>query len=163
MGNLTQGGSASASPEPVVIFEGDISAQTAADRVLTLNFDLPETGWLFVTGDTAQLDTDPQIDTPGRDLIPFPMFPCFALHRIPGITEAQAQEVVWTTYPKVALGQLTLSQFPAETSESSPYGVGIYLSRITGEARKLGAKVGNPSQSNATIFDYSPLTIYWIP
>ena len=168
MGNLTQGGGASASPEPVVIFEGDISAQTAAHSVLTLEFDLPTTGVLEFVGDTASLDSNPVLDTPGIDLVPLGTIRCSDLQGLPGITEAQAQLVNWVSYRKVYLENTTiLDSAPQEESAiQSPPGfrrAGLFVCPITSSLRKLACKLGFVNGSSIWTIDFAPLIIRWIP
>ena len=179
MGNLTQGGGASSSPEPVVIFEGDISAQTVADRVIDLNFDLPETGRLYFTGDTAQIDdTGSQIvvDTPGKKLLTFGDIFLADLIENTGITEAQAALADWEPFPNIPLYSPGLVDYSTNVADEEGDGVfaaatnyGVFIARIVNASNeiiqnKLAFKIGSEWSASANrIRDLAPLKIRWIP
>ena len=158
-------------PTPQVIFEGDVSAQTAADRVITLNFPLPETGRLHFTGDTASLDVDPQLDTVGKNILIFGEIYCEDLQSVPVTTEAQLPALSggangsWNDFPLIPLYHLGVrdSSNPAnEDASPSTSGVGIFVVRIS--ATKLGVKIGKTQQTpNNQYRDLAPLKIRWIP
>ena len=158
--------SAAASPVPITIFEGDVSAQVAADRVLDLNFDLPSTGVLEFVGDTASLDADPQLDTVGVRLVSFGSVRCSDLQGLPGITEVQAERVDWETYPAILVVATAL--FNAGTTEEvietlATRSVGLYSSKIIGDAGKLALKLGYSHITSTNIKDLAPIIIRWIP
>ena len=158
--------SAAISPEPQLLFEGDISAQRQDDKVLDLNFDLPMTGSLEFVGDTASLDSDPASDTEGVDLVPLGTIRCSDLQGLAGITEAQAQNYNWQAYQKVFLPMIELVH---QTAEESPAGnptlirFGLWIAPITDEASKLALQIGRVNQTSSFAPDFAPLKIRWIP
>ena len=155
-----------ASPEPQVIFEGDVSAQTAADRVLTLNFPLPSTGVLEFVGDTAQIDGAVS-DTPGRNLLMLGTIRCSDLQGLVPITEAQAQTDDWAAFNKIPLREIGLYDSTSPIDEEGENVTGsraaLWINHITGDAGKLAARVGRENQTVANHRDLAPLTIRWIP
>ena len=158
--------SAAASPVPITIFEGDVSAQVAADRVLDLNFDLPSTGVLEFVGDTASLDVDPQLDTEGLDVIPLGTIRCSDLQRIPVMTDTQAVAASWASLPKIYLASRAIID-PGTTAESivdssSNSQAGLWVARVASD-NMLPVKIGHDFQNSLGMKDLAPLIIRWIP
>ena len=93
-----------------VIFEGDVSAQVAADRVIDLNFDLPATGTLEFVGDTAQIDAgsddNPDAvvsDVPGNNVVVFGTLRCADLQRLDRSQRRKRRPLTWLTYNKTTI------------------------------------------------------------
>ena len=153
------------SNEPRVIFEGDVSAQTAAHRVLDLNFDLPMTGMLEFVGDTASLDSDPQIDTPGKNIISLGTIRCSDLQGLAPITEAQAILTNWRPFQKIPLysdGLRDTSSVVDEELDSPNFGGNaLWIARIS--QTKIGAGIGRDFAMGENLHrDLAPLIIRWI-
>ena len=160
---------------PQVIFEGDVSAQVAADRVFDLNFDLPATGKLFFTGDTAQIDTTGSqvvADIEEKKLLTFGEIYCEDLTRNPGITEAQARNVVWTEHANMPLfnGGVYDDTPPGDEEGANAFSSnsGIFIARVidgSGEIipNRLAVKIGVEHASANNMKDLAPLKIRWIP
>ena len=168
------GGGELVSPTPRIIFEGDVSAQDETQRVINLTENLPATGRLYFTGDTAQIDTvnsQVVVDTPEKKLLTFGEIYCDDLTRNPGLTVVQAQENNWNTFANLSLYNAGIydpdSLIDEEGADSVSSNTGIYIARVKNTAgeivpNQLAVKLGYENNATSNIRDLAPLKIRYI-